>query len=206
MYATQTIEIPITTSVLNRHITPKRACSPLKYTNKPTNWNSQTPRQLIHRNRPAQGITQTAQFTEIPWSSPLKHANHLVPWNTLLLHRPLGFYSMKQIISTIYPLPPPQQPYKNSNNTCKKTPQKLNGFQRGSLADGQPNPLPRLPFFLFCYATSKTFKWHFAGGPMVADIACWLFMSCTAIKSGPSSAQQQNAGGAIITQYGMLAW
>ena len=24
-------------------------------------------------------------------------------------------------------------------------------------------------------------------------------------KSGPSSAQQQNAGGAIITQYGMLA-
>ena len=25
-------------------------------------------------------------------------------------------------------------------------------------------------------------------------------------KSGPSSAQQQNAGGPMITQYGMLAW
>ena len=56
----------------------------------------------------------------------------------------------------------------------KKTPKKLNGFQRGSQVGRQPPPpspppsLPRLPFFLFCYATSKTFEWHFAGGPMVA--------------------------------------
>ena len=66
-------------------------------------WNTQTSqpietpkllRQLIHPNRPAQGSTQTAQFTEIPWSNPLKHTTHLVHWNTLLLHRPLGFYSM----------------------------------------------------------------------------------------------------------------
>ena len=63
-------------------------------------WNAQNsqlietpklPRQLIHPNRPAQGSTQTTQFTEIPWSNPLKHATHLVHWNTLLLHRPLGF-------------------------------------------------------------------------------------------------------------------
>ena len=78
-------------------------------------WNAQNsqpietphlPRQLIHPNRPAQGSTQTTQFTEIPWSNPLKHAIHLVHWNTLLLHRPLGFCSMKQTISTIYPPPP----------------------------------------------------------------------------------------------------
>ena len=47
----------------------------------------------------------------------------------------------------------------------QKTPQKLNGFHRGSLAGRQ---LPPPPTFLFCYATSKTFEWHFAGGPMVA--------------------------------------
>ena len=29
-------------------------------------------------------------------------------------------------------------------------------------------PSLRIPFFIFCYATSKTFEWHFAGGPMVA--------------------------------------
>ena len=54
------------------------------------------------QNAGSQGSTQTTQFTEIPWSNPLKHATHLVHWNTLLLHRPLGFYSMKQTISTIY--------------------------------------------------------------------------------------------------------
>ena len=32
-----------------------------------------------------------------------------------------------------------------------------------------PHPLPPPPSFLpFCYATSKTFEWHFAGRPMVA--------------------------------------
>ena len=61
MYATQTIETPITTCLLNRHRTPKRT----QYTeiHKPAN---PFPRQLIHPNRPAQGSTQTAQFTEIP--------------------------------------------------------------------------------------------------------------------------------------------
>ena len=69
---------------------------------------------------------------------------------------------MKQTIPTVYP--PPPKPYKN--NTCKKTPQKLNGFHRGSLAGRQPPPPPHA--FLFCYTTSKTLEWHFAGGPMVA--------------------------------------
>ena len=54
-------------------------------------WNTQTsqpietpklPGQLKHPNRPAQGSTQTAQFTEIPWSNPMKHATHLVPTET----------------------------------------------------------------------------------------------------------------------------
>ena len=53
-------------------------------------WNAQNsqpiktpklPRQLIHPNRPVQGTTQTTQFTEIPWSNPLKRATHLVHWN-----------------------------------------------------------------------------------------------------------------------------
>ena len=149
MYATQTIETPKTTSLLNRHRNPN-AHSTLKYTNQPT-WPIETlklPRQLIHTNHPSQVSTQTAQFTEIPWSNPLKHATHLVHWNTHLLQRPFGFYSMKQTIWTVYPPPPP------------------NGFQWGSLAGRQPPPPPS--FLPFCYATSKTFEWHFAGGPMAA--------------------------------------
>ena len=69
---------------------------------------------------------------------------------------------MKQTISVIYP---PPQPYKNNNNKCNKTPQKLNGFQCGSLTGRQPpppphthTPFPHLPFFLFSNATSQTFE------------------------------------------------
>ena len=149
-------------------------------------WNAQNsqpieipklPRQLIHTNRPAQGSTQTTQFTEIPWSNPLKHATHLVHWNTLLLNRPLGFYSFKQTISTIYPPPPTVK--NNNNNTCKKkTPQTLNGFQRGSQAGPQPPP-PPAPAFLssfFAMQHLKHFEWHFAGGPMVARqcVLAWI--------------------------------
>ena len=57
---------------------------------------------------------------------------------------------------------------KKQQQHIKKTPQKLNGFQRGSLAGRQPPPPPPPPAFLFCYAISKTFEWHFAGGSMVA--------------------------------------
>ena len=42
---------------------------------------------------------------------------------------------MKQTISIIYP---PPQPYKNNNNKCNKTPQKLNGFQCGPLTGRHP--------------------------------------------------------------------
>ena len=202
MYATQTIETPITTSLLNRHRTPKRT----QYTeiHKPAN-SLKLPRQQIHPNRPAQGSTQTTQFTEIPWSNPLEHSTHLIYLNTLLLQRPLGFYSMKQAVSTIYHPPPPQTIQKQQHMQKKK---KLNGFQRGSLAGRHPTHTPPnhtktttthakkkrtkiewvstglssrspppppphththpLPAFLFCYATSKTFEWHFPGGPMVA--------------------------------------
>ena len=115
-------------------------------------WNTQTskpietpklPRQLIHLNRPDQGSTQTAQFTEILWSNPLKHATHLVRWNTLLLHHPLGFYSMhmKQTISTIYPPPPKKTPYKNNNNTCKKNTTKIEWVSTG-LSSWSPTPPP----------------------------------------------------------------
>ena len=78
---------------------------------------------------------------------------------------------MKQTISTIYP---PPTPNRKKQHMQKKTPQTLNGFQRGSHAAPQPPPPPpRIPFILFCYATSKTFEWHFAGGPMV-DRQCVL--------------------------------
>ena len=131
--------------------------SPQKIQTLTVHWNTQTsqpieipklPWQLIHRNRPPQGCTQTAQFTEIPWSNPLKHATHLVHWNTLLLHRPLGFYSMKQTISTIYP---PPKPYKN-NNTCKKH-HKIDLVSSGlSSWSPTPNthtlPPPSFPFLL----------------------------------------------------------
>ena len=72
---------------------------------------------------------------------------------------------MKQNISTVYP-PPPNRT--KTTTPYAKTPQKLNGFQRGSLASRK---LPPHAFtaFLFCYATSKTFEWHFTGGPMVAQ-------------------------------------
>ena len=129
----------------------------------------------MHTNLPAQGSTQTAQFTEIPWSNPLKHATHLVHWNTLVLHRPLGFYSMKQTISTVYPPPPNRHQQQQQQHMQKETPQKLNGFQRGSLAGRQPPPPPPhthtpSPAFLFSVFawTSKTFEWHFAGRPMVS--------------------------------------
>ena len=118
-------------------------------------WNAQNsqpieipklPRQLIHPNRPAQGSTQTTQFTEIPWSNPLKHATHLVHWNTLLLHRPLGFYSMKQTISTIPPNRTKQQ------HMQQKTHKHWMGFN-GALKP-VPNPPPPLPLsflpFLLC--------------------------------------------------------
>ena len=63
MYAIQTIETPITTSLLNRHRTPKRTQSTeMHKTANPL----KLPRQLIHPNRPAQGSTETTQFTEIP--------------------------------------------------------------------------------------------------------------------------------------------
>ena len=141
-------------------------------------WNAQNsqpietpklPRQLIHPNRPATGSTQTTHFTDIPWSNPLKHATHLVHWNTLLLHRPLGFYPMKQTISTINPPPPPQPLKNNNNNTCKKKHHKhWIGFN-GALKP-VPNPTPsHLPFFFFCYATSETFwmafRWRADGCP-----------------------------------------
>ena len=70
---------------------------------------------------------------------------------------------------------PPTIQKQQQQHMQKKTPQKLNGFQQGSPAGRQPPPpspahthtLPNLPFFLFFYATSKTFEWHFAGGPIV---------------------------------------
>ena len=115
MYATQTIKTPITTSLLNRHRATKRtelteihkSANPLKLPNSQGNWYTQ--------NRPAQESTPVAQITEIPWSNPLKHATHLVHWNTFLLHRPLGFYSMKQTISTIYPPPPHTHTHKHTH-------------------------------------------------------------------------------------------
>ena len=136
-------------------------------------WNAQnsqpieTPkllRQLIHPNRPAQGSTQTTQFTEILWSYPLKHATHLVHWNTLLLYLPLGFYSRKQTISTIYPSPNRK---KTTTTHAKKNTTNIEWVPTG-LSSRSPPP-SRLPFFLFCYATSKTFwmafRWRADGCP-----------------------------------------
>ena len=140
-------------------------------------WNTQTsqpietpklPRQLIHLNRQAQGSTQTAQFTEIPWSNPLKHATHLVHWNTLLLHRPLGFYSMKQTIPTVYPPPLTVQ----KRHMQKKRPQKLNGFHRGSLAGRQLPPPP--PPSLFAMQHLKHLNGISLVGRWLLDIVCWL--------------------------------
>ena len=154
-------------------------------------WNTQTsqpiktpklPRQLIHPNRPAQGSTQTSQFTEIPRSNPLKQANHLVHWNTLLLHRPLGFYSMKPTISKVY-LPPQTVQKQQHMQKKKKKKKKFNGFQRGSpLACRQPPPpLPRhttpLSVFLFSFFAMPHLK-HLNGislaGRWLLDIVCWL--------------------------------
>ena len=149
-------------------------------------WNAQNsqhietpklPRQLIHPNRSAQGNTQTTQFTEIPWEVPLKHATHLVHWKSLLLHRPLGFYSMKQTISTLYP---PPQTVKNNNNTCKKNKKntkKIKWISTGlSSWSPTPHPLP-LPAFLSSFFAMQHLK-HLNGislaGRWLPDIVCWL--------------------------------
>ena len=70
MYATQTIETPITTSLLNRHRTPKRTQyteihkppNPLKLPNSLGNWNTQTaqPREAL---RPRSSLKYTNQPT-----------------------------------------------------------------------------------------------------------------------------------------------
>ena len=78
---------------------------------------------------------------------------------------------MKQIISTIYPPSPTIQ--KQQQQHMQKTPQIIEWVSTGLSSRSHPphthtHTLSRLPFFLFCYATSKTFEWHFAGGPMVA--------------------------------------
>ena len=79
---------------------------------------------------------------------------------------------MKQTISTVYPPSPPNRT-KTTTHAKKKTPQILNVFQRRSLAGRQLSPPPHThthppPPSFFCYGTSETFEWHFAGGPMVA--------------------------------------
>ena len=140
MYATQTIETPITTSLLNRHRTPKRT----QYTeiHKPAN-SLKLPRQQIHPNRPAQGSTQTTQFTEIPWSNPLEHSTHLIYLNTLLLQRPLGFYSMKQAVSTIYHPPPPPNHTKTTTHAKKK---KIEWISTGLSSRSPSHPYPPKPY------------------------------------------------------------
>ena len=77
---------------------------------------------------------------------------------------------MKQTISTIYPPPPPPNRKKHMQ---KKTPQTLNGFQRGSQAGPQP-PLPPsfLPFLLcniknILNGISLADRW-------LPDNVCWL--------------------------------
>ena len=139
-------------------------------------WNAQNsqpietpklPRQLIHPNRPAQGSTQTTQFTEIPWSNPLKHATHLVHWNILLLHRPLGFYSMKQTISTIYPLQTVKQ-QQQQQHMQKKNTTNIEWVSTGLSSRSPPHPPPAFLSSVFAMQHLKHFEWHFAGGPMVA--------------------------------------
>ena len=49
---------------------------------------------------------------------------------------------MKQTISTVYPPPQTVQQQQQQQHMQKETPQKLNGFQRGSLAGRQPPPPP----------------------------------------------------------------
>ena len=144
-------------------------------------WNTQTsqpiethklPRQLIHPNRPAQGSTQTAQFTEIPWSNPLKHATLLVHWNTLLLHRPLGFYLMKQTISTVYP-PPPRNRTKTTTTHAKKHHKNWMGFNGASSRLPTPPHTPS-PTFLFALQHLKHLNGISLAGRWLLDIVCWL--------------------------------
>ena len=66
---------------------------------------------------------------------------------------------MKQTIPTVYPPPLPNR----TKTTPAKNTTKIE-WVSPRLSSRSPTP----PTFLFCYATSKTFEWHFAGGPMVA--------------------------------------
>ena len=95
-------------------------------------------------------------------TSPLKHPSVAPPFRIL--------FDVTNYVNSLAPHPPNRT--STTTTHAKKTPKKLNGFQRGSLATRHPpppihtHPPPRLPFFLICYATYKTFEWHFAGGPM----------------------------------------
>ena len=69
---------------------------------------------------------------------------------------------MKQTIPTVYPPPPTSQTVQKQH--LQKNTTKIIEWVSPRLSSRSPTP----PTFLFCYATSKTFEWHFAGGPMVA--------------------------------------
>ena len=100
---------------------------------------------------------------------------------------------MKQTISTINPPPPQKKKKKKRKKTTtthakeKKTPQTLNGFQRGSQAGPQPTP-PPTPAFLSSSFAMQHLK-HLNGTSLanrwLPDNVCWLGygmpMSCTVI-------------------------
>ena len=89
---------------------------------------------------------------------------------------------MKQTISTVYHPPQTVQQQQQQQHMQKETPQKLNGFQRGSLAGRHPPPpppphthtVPRLPFFRFCYEHLKHLNGISLAGRWFLDIVCWL--------------------------------
>ena len=146
-------------------------------------WNTQTsqpietpklPRQLIHPNRSAQGSTQTTQFTEIPWSNPLKHATRLVHWNTLLLYRPLWFYSMKQTISTIYP-PPSHTNRKKRQQHMQKNTTKIEWVSTGlSSRSPTPHPSPAFLSSVFAMQHLKHLNVISLAGRWLPGIVGWL--------------------------------
>ena len=79
---------------------------------------------------------------------------------------------MKPTLSTVYP-PPPQTVQKQQQQQHIKTPQKLSGFQRGSLAGRQSSSHA---FLSSCFAMQhlKYVNGISLAGRWLLGIVCWL--------------------------------
>ena len=178
MYVTQTIETPITTSLLNRHRTPKRTQStemhktanPLKLPSSLGNWYTQTvqPREAL---RPLSSLIKSIETCNSP--SPLKHPPVAPPFRIL--------FNKTNYINNLSPPTPNRK--KTTTHAKEKNTTNIEWVSTGLSSRFAPPPA-----FLSSFFAMQHLK-HLNGislvGRWLPDNVCWLgygmSMSCTII-------------------------